>query len=68
MEAKSFSSKDLHMQLMSQRPQGDAVPGWRAPGTGFDQPFEMLEACHERVQRMLALLARRGHAGAAGGA
>ncbi|WP_454725395.1 hemerythrin domain-containing protein [Delftia acidovorans] len=40
------------------RPQGDAVPGWRAPGTGFDQPFEMLEACHERVLRMLALLDR----------
>ena len=29
-----------------------------APGAGFEQPFEMLEACHERVQRMLALLAR----------
>jgi hemerythrin-like domain-containing protein len=27
-------------------------------GVGFDQPFEMLEACHERVHRMLALLAR----------
>ena len=25
---------------------------------GFEQPFEMLEACHERVHRMLALLAR----------
>lgn len=25
---------------------------------GFDQPFEMLEACHERVLRMLALLDR----------
>jgi hemerythrin-like domain-containing protein len=29
-----------------------------APAVGFDQPFEMLEACHERVQRSLALLAR----------
>lgn len=29
-----------------------------APGAGFDQPFEMLEACHERVQRMLQLLER----------
>ena len=28
------------------------------PGTGFEQPFEMLQACHERVQRMLSLLAR----------
>lgn len=25
---------------------------------GFEQPFEMLEACHERVHRMLTLLAR----------
>jgi hemerythrin-like domain-containing protein len=29
-----------------------------APAAGFDQPFEMLEACHERVQRMLKLLER----------
>jgi hemerythrin-like domain-containing protein len=28
------------------------------PAVGFDQPFEMLEACHERVARMLALLRR----------
>ena len=34
------------------------LPGWRAPAVGFDQPFEMLEACHERVLRMLALLDR----------
>ena len=29
-----------------------------APAAGFEQPFEMLDACHERVHRMLALLAR----------
>ena len=29
-----------------------------APAAGFEQPFEMLEACHERVARMLALLQR----------
>jgi hemerythrin-like domain-containing protein len=29
-----------------------------APAAGFEQPFEMLQACHERVQRMLALLSR----------
>ena len=28
------------------------------PDAGFDQPFEMLLACHERVERMLALLER----------
>ena len=31
------------------------LPG---PAAGFEQPFEMLEACHERVQRMLVLLER----------
>ena len=32
------------------------------PAAGFEQPFEMLEACHERVQRMLTLLERiRAH-------
>ncbi|RYY71287.1 MAG: hemerythrin domain-containing protein, partial [Comamonadaceae bacterium] len=35
-----------------------ALPGLRSPGVGFEQPFEMLEACHERVQRSLQLLAR----------
>ncbi|HMS05485.1 MAG TPA: hemerythrin domain-containing protein [Burkholderiaceae bacterium] len=28
------------------------------PTAGFDEPFEMLAACHERVERMLGLLAR----------
>lgn len=35
-----------------------ALPGLHTPGVGFDQPFEMLIACHERVQRMLTLLQR----------
>jgi hemerythrin-like domain-containing protein len=35
-----------------------AVPGHRAPGVGFEQPFDMLSACHERVQRSLALMQR----------
>ncbi len=29
-----------------------------SPGAGFDSPFEMLAACHERVARMLGLLQR----------
>jgi hemerythrin-like domain-containing protein len=29
-----------------------------SPAAGFDQPFEMLQACHERVQRMLGLMRR----------
>ena len=34
------------------------LPGFSAPGVGFEQPFAMLEACHERVQRTLGLLGR----------
>lgn len=33
-------------------------PGQQAPGVGFEQPFEMLDACHERVERMLRLLGK----------
>jgi hemerythrin-like domain-containing protein len=44
-----------------------AAPGAAASPT-FAQPFEMLEACHERVHRMLALLDKlRGHLAAQGG-
>lgn len=34
------------------------LPGHSAPGVGFEAPFEMLSACHERVERMLNLLER----------
>lgn len=34
------------------------IPFSRTPQAGFDQPFEMLVACHERVQRMLGLMQR----------
>jgi hemerythrin-like domain-containing protein len=37
---------------------GTALPGFDAPAVGFEQPYEMLEACHERVQRTLDLLGR----------
>ena len=37
---------------------GVNLPGFNTPAVGFEQPFEMLEACHERVQRSLALLGR----------
>ncbi len=33
-------------------------PGMASPAAGFDQPFEMLGACHERVRRTLALMQR----------
>lgn len=35
-----------------------SLPGFASPAVGFDQPFEMLHACHDRVERTLSLLAR----------
>lgn len=44
-----------------------SLPGFRAPAVGFEQPFEMLHACHERLQRTLDLLERlRAHLRKAG--
>ena len=44
-----------------------ALPGFDSPAVGFEQPFEMLEACHERVRRSLVLLERLiGHVEAHG--
>ena len=44
------------------------LPGFKSPAVGFEQPFDMLLACHERVHRTLGLLHRlldhveaRGH-------
>lgn len=34
------------------------VPGHASPDAGFEAPFELLTACHERVHRMLRLLDR----------
>ncbi|MEQ1596679.1 MAG: hemerythrin domain-containing protein [Casimicrobium sp.] len=38
------------------RGQAQELPGFVTPAVGLDQPFEMLSACHERVQRTLRLL------------
>ena len=35
-----------------------SLPGFHAPAASFEQPFEMLEACHPRVRRSLALLGK----------
>lgn len=35
-----------------------SLPGLHSPGAGFDEPFAMLEACHDRVRRSLDLLQR----------
>lgn len=43
---------------MSSAPSTVSIPGFRSPGVGFEAPFDMLEACHERVERTLNLLVR----------
>jgi hemerythrin-like domain-containing protein len=35
-----------------------SLPGLHSPAAGFDEPFEVLSACHERVRRSLGLLQR----------
>jgi hemerythrin-like domain-containing protein len=37
---------------------GRALPGFESPAVGFEQPYDMLTACHERVLRSLDLLGR----------
>ncbi len=37
---------------------GQVLPGFNSPAAGCEQPYEMLAACHERVQRTLDLLER----------
>lgn len=49
------------------RTVGISAPGDRKASPTFEQPFEMMQACHERVHRMLALLGRlREHLAAHG--
>ncbi|MES2980504.1 MAG: hemerythrin domain-containing protein [Pseudomonadota bacterium] len=36
----------------------EALPGLHSPHAGFDEPFEMLGACHDRVIRMIGLLGK----------
>ncbi|MDN3918720.1 hemerythrin domain-containing protein [Roseateles violae] len=46
-------------------PINKALPGFESPAAGFEAPFEMLAACHERLRRSLRLLARlQQHLGA----
>jgi len=35
-----------------------AFPGFAAPSAGFDEPFDMLSACHERIEAQLDILNR----------
>lgn len=50
--------------MASTRSLQELVP---SPAAGFDQPFAMLDACHERIQRTLELLRRlRVHLAAQG--
>jgi len=39
-------------------PPSGPLPGTPAPAAGFDEPFELLAGCHDRVRRSLHLLRR----------
>jgi hemerythrin-like domain-containing protein len=39
-------------------PMSSLLPGAGGSGASYDEPFDLLDACHERVQRSLALLRR----------
>jgi hemerythrin-like domain-containing protein len=43
---------------MTTAPGHKTLPGFDSPAVGFESPFEMLQACHERVLRTLQLLVR----------
>ncbi|WP_372661726.1 hemerythrin domain-containing protein [Hydrogenophaga sp.] len=46
----------VRVSALPQKPRN--LPGYHAPGAGFEAPFEMLAACHERVERMLTLIVK----------
>ena len=46
------------MGIVRRTARAGTLPGLHAPAAGFEAPFEMLAACHERVERMLALIGR----------
>ncbi len=50
--------RPLAAQTFSRMTSSTAFAGFDSPAVGFEQPFEMLQACHERVRRSLALLDR----------
>ena len=56
--ASSHHNSSSSSSRSRSRSSSVALPGFGAPAVGFDTPFEMLEACHERVERSLDLLAR----------
>ncbi len=37
---------------------GNNLPGFNAPAAGFDAPFDMLAACHERISNLLDIIGR----------
>lgn len=56
------------MSTLPANAKGRSLPGFDSPAAGFEQPFELLMACHERVRRSISLLRRlvahideRGH-------
>ena len=58
MQARGLRAEMAASALPQFPHMSTSLPGFDAPAVGFEQPYEMLAACHERVQRSLDLLAR----------
>ena len=52
------AAKDAAQNPVKSTTRPVSLPGHRPLAAGLEAPFEMLAACHERVERMLALQAK----------
>lgn len=58
MSAAKDAAKNAAQSAVKSTTRPVSLPGHRPLAAGLEAPFEMLAACHERVERMLALQAR----------
>lgn len=58
MSAAKNAAKDAAQSAAKSTTRPVLLPGHRPLAAGLEAPFEMLAACHERVERMLALQAK----------
>lgn len=53
-----IQAQQLRRSAAQNAAMSSLLPGAAGPAAGYDQPFDLLDACHERVQRSVALLRR----------
>ncbi len=58
MSTAKNAAKDAAQSATKSTTRPVLLPGHRPLAAGLEAPFEMLAACHERVERMLALQAK----------